>query len=108
MRRVRSRSWPFTYLTIPDLTDEQIHKYFTEPLNTFGSDYCISPWVTTEIQANGDVATCRDHPDYVVGNIMEDPILKIFNNAKYRRFRRHLQTKGLMPVCARCCGMMGY
>ena len=108
MKRVRSRSWPFTYLAIPDLTDEQIPQYFSQPRNTFGNNQCISPWVTTEIQANGDVATCRDHPDYVVGNIMDEPILKIFNNAKYRKFRRHLQTKGLMPVCARCCGLMGF
>lgn len=108
LRRVRSRSWPFHCLTVPDLTEEQIPQYFSQPLNTFGNNRCINPWMTTEIQANGDVATCRDHPDYVVGNIMDEPILKIFNNDKYRKFRRHLQTKGLMPVCARCCGLMGF
>ncbi|NIA06881.1 MAG: radical SAM protein [Actinobacteria bacterium] len=108
IQRMRSRSWPFSYIIVPELTDEQIPQYFSEPWNNFGNTRCISPWVTTEIQANGDVATCRDHPDYVVGNIMDEPILKIFNNAKYRKFRRHLQTKGLMPVCARCCGLMGF
>ena len=108
LRRVRSRRWKFPYLTVPDLKEEQIPQYFSEPWNTFGNTRCVSPWVATEIQANGDVATCRDHPDYVVGNIKDEPILKIFNNAKYHKFRRRLQTKGLMPICARCCGLMGF
>ena len=108
LRRVRSRRWKFPYLTIPDLKEEQIPQYFSQPSNNFGNTRCLSPWITTEIQANGDVATCRDHPDYVVGNIKDQPLLKIFNNAKYRKFRRRLQTKGLMPVCARCCGLMGF
>ncbi len=108
MRRVRSRRWAFPWLTVPDLKEEQIPQYFSQPWNTFGNTRCVSPWMTTEIQANGDVATCRDHPDYVVGNIKDEPILKIFNNAKYRKFRRRLQTKGLLPVCARCCGLMGF
>ena len=108
MRRARSRRWNFPWLTVPDLRDEQIPQYFSQPWNTFGNTRCVSPWVSTEIQANGDVATCRDHPDYVVGNIKDEPILKIFNNAKYRKFRQRLQTKGLLPVCARCCGLMGF
>lgn len=108
VRQMNSRSWKLSYLTIPDLTVEQIPQYFSQPTNNFGNNRCINPWLVTEIQANGDVATCRDHPDYVVGNIKDEPILKIFNNAKYRKFRNRLQTKGLMPVCARCCGLMGF
>ena len=108
LRRVRSRRWTFPCLTVPDLKEDQISQYFLQPWNTFGNTCCLSPWVATEIQANGDVATCRDHPDYVVGNIKDEPILNIFNNTKYRKFRRRLQTKGLMPVCARCCGLMGF
>ncbi len=86
----------------------EIPKYYSDPWNSFGNKRCVSPWMTTEIQPNGDVATCRDHPDYVVGNIKDEPILKIFNNAKYRKFRQRLQTKGLFPVYARCCGLMGF
>jgi hypothetical protein len=43
-----------------------------------------------------------------VGNIKDEPLLKIFNNERYRKFRRRLQTEGLLPVCARCCGLMGF
>ncbi len=107
MRRVRAHNWTFPWLALPKLTEEQIPQYFSEPWNTFGNTRCVSPWVTTEIQANGDVATCRDHPDYIVGNIKDEPLLKIFNNAKYRKFRQRLQKKGLLPICARCCGLMG-
>jgi radical SAM protein with 4Fe4S-binding SPASM domain len=58
---------------------------------------------------NGDVAPCRDYPDYVVGNIKEDSILDIFNNGRYRKFRQALKDMGgLFPICARCCGLMGW
>jgi radical SAM protein with 4Fe4S-binding SPASM domain len=108
LKRVRSRRWAFPYMAVPDLKEREIPRYFAEPGNTFGNTRCLSPWTATEIQPNGDVATCRDHPDYVVGNIQNEPLLRIFNNSHYRRFRRRLQTKGLMPVCARCCGLMGF
>ncbi len=108
LRCVGSRHWKYPYLIVPDLREKDIPRYFTEPWNTFGNTRCLSPWITTEIQANGDVATCRDHPDYVVGNIQDEPLLKIFNNDRYRKFRRRLQTKGLLPICARCCGLMGF
>jgi radical SAM protein with 4Fe4S-binding SPASM domain len=57
---------------------------------------------------NGDVATCRDYPDYVCGNIQDDDLLTIWNNGKYRRFRNSLKQEGLMPICSRCCGLMGW
>ena len=63
-----------------------------------------------DIMPNGDVATCRDHTDYVVGNIQDDSLLSIYNNDRYRAFRRALKSceNGLFPICARCCGLMGY
>jgi radical SAM protein with 4Fe4S-binding SPASM domain len=108
MREVRAREWPFDYMFVPRIADEDVPKYFTEPWNTFGNKVCTSPWTATEIQANGDVATCRDHPDYIVGNIKDEPLMRIFNNAAYRKFRRRLQMKGLLPICSRCCGLMGF
>jgi hypothetical protein len=54
------------------------------------------------------VATCRDYPDYVCGNIQRDSILTIWNNDRYRAFRNSLRDEGLLPICARCCGLMGW
>jgi radical SAM protein with 4Fe4S-binding SPASM domain len=75
----------------------------------FGYDNCVAPWLIAEVMPNGDVAPCRDYPDYVVGNICEDSIVNIFNNERYRKFRTALKEEGgLFPICARCCGLMGF
>ena len=77
-------------------------------MKLFGYGNCIQPWVVTEIMPNGDVATCRDYPDYVCGNVQKDRLLDIWNNDRYRKFRLSLRDDGLMPICSRCCGLMGW
>lgn len=105
---IKSRRWPFPVLFIPDLEASQIKPYYDDPSTLFGYGECIQPWVVTEIMPNGDVATCRDYPDYVCGNIQKQDLLEIWNNDKYRKFRESLKNDGLMPICSRCCGLMGW
>ena len=108
IRRVRRMGLKLPYLFVPDLTESQIRRYFSDPAHTFGHRRCYSPWYVVEIGPNGDVATCRDYPDYICGNIQEEPLPKIFNGPRYRRFRRVLKECGLLPICGRCCGLMGF
>jgi len=108
VRSIRSRRWPFPVMFIPDLELNQIPAYYDDPRTLFGYGECIQPWIVTEILPNGDVATCRDYPDYVCGNIQETDLLEIWNNDRYRRFRESLHHEGLLPICSRCCGLMGW
>lgn len=108
VKRIRARKRSMPVFTIPDLKFEEIPRYYAEPSHLFGYDRCIYPWIVTEIMPNGDVATCRDFPDVVCGNILQQSILEIFNNEKYRRFRKALKEEGTFPICARCCGLMGW
>jgi len=108
IRKVRAVKYRIPYLFVPDLNEEEIPKYFNEPEHTFGHRRCVSPWYVTEISPNGDVATCRDYPDYTCGNIGKESLLKIFNGPRYGRFRAVLREKGLFPICARCCGLIGF
>ena len=64
--------------------------------------------MTMEIDSNGDVSLCRDYHDYIIGNIRRDSVAEMWNNEKAVRFRKSISTEGLMPVCRRCCGLMGY
>jgi radical SAM protein with 4Fe4S-binding SPASM domain len=105
---IKSRRFPYPVLFIPDLELDQIPEYYADPTQHFGYGNCIAPWIVTEVMPNGDVATCRDYPDYVCGNIQRESILDIWNNDKYRRFRNSLKEDGLLPICARCCGLMGW
>lgn len=108
VKRIRSKKYRFPYLLIPDLGYDDIPRYYQEPAHRFGYNRCVYPWMVTEIMPNGDVATCRDFPDVVAGNIKQQSVLEIFNNEKYRKFRKALKEEGVFPICARCCGLMGW
>ena len=85
-----------------------LRRYYTEHSATFGFTQCISIFQTPEVNSNGDLSPCRDYGDYVVGNVKEHTVTDLWNSDRYVRFRRSVAREGLMPVCARCCGLMGY
>lgn len=85
-----------------------LERYYTEHGERFGFDQCVSIYQCVEITSNGDLSPCRDYPDYVVGNVKEKTISELWNSDRYRLFRKSLDREGLMPVCSRCCGLMGY
>ena len=108
VEKIHSTNWDFQYLFLPDLKVEQIPEYFNNPAETFNYKQCVAPWLITEIMPNGDVVTCRDYSDYVTGNIAEQSINEIWNNDKYQKFRNVLKDEKLLPICSRCCGLMGF
>jgi radical SAM protein with 4Fe4S-binding SPASM domain len=96
-------------LMYPNLkTPEDIKRYYTDHSEVFGYDQCISIFMTMEIDSNGDVSLCRDYHDYVIGNIKEQSVQEIWRGEAAKKFRKSINTEGLMPVCRRCCGLMGY
>ena len=108
LARSRSLSSPPVAL-IPDITGTaNLSAYYTRHECSFGFDRCISIYQAAEVDSNGDVSPCRDYHDYVVGNIKSATLTELWNSPAYRKFRRSLGLEGLMPVCSRCCGLMGY
>lgn len=96
-------------LLYPNLkTEADIQRYYHDHHATFGYEQCVSIFMTMEVDSNGNVSLCRDYHDYVIGNIKTDPVMDMWNNEAAVKFRKSLQTHGLMPVCRRCCGLMGY
>lgn len=97
-------------LFIPQLETWELETYYRHPENFLGWKRCLAPWFQVDIMPNGDVVNCRDFPDIVMGNIRETPLLDIYNNEKFRAFRRALRSApdGVFPLCSRCCGLMGY
>ncbi|HMK95764.1 MAG TPA: radical SAM protein [Candidatus Limnocylindrales bacterium] len=110
VKKIKNEKIYSNTLFVPDLKLEDIRTYYTQPENFFGYKKCVAPWFQLDVMPNGDVVTCRDFPDFVTGNIMERPILEIYNSEKYRKFRRALRScdNGVFPICSRCCGLMGY
>jgi radical SAM protein with 4Fe4S-binding SPASM domain len=105
-----SRSWSSPpVILIPDIADpHDLRTYYTDHRERFGFNQCISIYQAMEVNSNGDVSPCRDYNDYVVGNAKTATLTELWNSQPYRRFRKSLSQDGLMPVCTRCCGLMGY
>ena len=40
--------------------------------------------------------------DYVIGNIMEQPLAKIWNNKRYKEIRRSIHSRNYFSLCAQC------
>jgi len=96
-------------IIMPHLTEpEDLETYYTDHDCRFGFDRCVSIFSAVEINSNGDMSPCRDYHDFVVGNVKENTITELWNSQPYLTFRKSLSEKGLMPVCTRCCGLMGY
>jgi len=94
---------------MPDLTDpKDLTTYYTDHSATFGYNQCVSIYQVPELDSNGNLSPCRDYHDYVVGNVKDKLLTELWNSERYVRFRKEISTNGLMPVCSRCCGLMGY
>lgn len=107
-QKALDRSGP-AVIIMPQLTEPaELDSYYTDHSNRFGFDRCVSIYSVVEINSNGDMSPCRDYHDYVVGNVKENTITELWNSESYRIFRKSLSEEGLMPVCTRCCGLMGY
>jgi radical SAM protein with 4Fe4S-binding SPASM domain len=106
--RSRGAASPPVTLIPSILGEDNLRTYYTDHQARFGFNQCISIFSAVEVDSNGDLSPCRDYHDYVVGNIKEATITDLWNSPAYVRFRQSLATEGLMPVCSRCCGLMGY
>lgn len=109
LKKISKRKYPFPWFHIPSIPLDQIHTYYREPENFLGYGPCVAPYLMVDIMPNGDVVTCRDYIDVKVGNITQKPLLEIWNDKPFRKFRMLLQKHGgTLPQCSRCCGLMGF
>lgn len=108
LKRSQGITTPPVTLIPSVIGEDNLRTYYTDHQARFGFNQCISIFSAVEVDSNGDMSPCRDYHDFVVGNIKESTITELWNSPAYVRFRKSLATEGLMPVCSRCCGLMGY
>ena len=77
--------------------DEKNIKYQTES--------CFVPWYNTYITWEGDVVPCCYHYDNQVkfGNVFEENFKKIWNNKKYKKFRKNMIQNGRTSTICQTC-----
>jgi MoaA/NifB/PqqE/SkfB family radical SAM enzyme len=83
----------------PSLSPREIRHWYNPDFGV--QRRCLFIWQSTVINADGTVFPCQYHA-WPMGNIREQSLSEIWNNDRYRHFRRVLR-KGLLPGCARCC-----
>jgi MoaA/NifB/PqqE/SkfB family radical SAM enzyme len=60
---------------------------------------CNAPWVSAVIDSDGSVQPCFFHPP--IGNLREQPLIRILNGRKAMEFRQRLDIPN-DPTCQRC------
>lgn len=109
MRQLSRQQKKCPPLMYPHLSSrEKVKEYYEKHEATFGYNQCVSIYMTMEVDSNGDVSLCRDYHDYIIGNIKTDSVKDIWHSEAAQKFRSSISTQGLMPVCTRCCGLMGF
>ncbi|MGZ3765303.1 MAG: radical SAM protein [Mucilaginibacter sp.] len=68
-------------------------------LDPFPFKRCNAPWVSTVIEADGNVRPCFFHD--VIGNIRDGSLTSILNSEEAINFRRSLNTH-TNPTCVKC------
>jgi len=63
---------------------------------------CNLPWRSAMITPAGDVVPCAMFTNYKMGNLGKTTFREIWNNKRARNIRR-LLSKGLPPLCQKCC-----
>ena len=79
----------------------QIYQYYAAfyGMNPFPYRKCNAPWVSTVIEADGNVRTCFFHE--VIGNIRDSSLSSILNSDEAFRFRKTLNM-GTNATCIKC------
>lgn len=64
--------------------------------------FCMAPWVSINNNPNGDIQPCCIARDATFGNLYKDAIEDIWNNDKYKDFRKRMLNDEKSPECQRC------
>lgn len=92
-------------LFFPNIKTKDVANYYLDHSNSFGYKKCGALEREIDIRHNGDVVICADFPDYVIGNLNEESIKKIWQGEKLKEFHEDIKKNGLFSICNRCCGL---
>ena len=87
----------------PNLSEREVHEYYID-FEFSPKNYrlrCKSPWMVAYIFPDGSVHPCLSM-GVTMGDINKEPFLKIWNNERYKKYRRVVKKQGHFDACARC------
>ena len=99
LQEIHKRYGKFVFIK-PHLSKEEIDRWYSE--GYISNRRCFFLWRSLFIDPQGDVFPCQTYSKMVIGNVLQEPLLELWNSPRFRSMRRELR-KGLLPACARCC-----
>jgi MoaA/NifB/PqqE/SkfB family radical SAM enzyme len=100
LRAIRSREYPFQIESHPDLSVEEMVRYYGE------AEYTRHDKVTCTTMENYAFVDPRGrlYPCLTLdmGNVFETSFQEVWNGARFRSFRRLIRREKRLPLCHRC------
>lgn len=95
---------PDLYFDCPGRPDEERQEHQPTVYDAQGRmRKCGHPWWSIYVETDGSVKPCCIWPpDATLGNILQQPLRKIWNGPKYRALRRTVNTPEMPEPCKRC------
>jgi MoaA/NifB/PqqE/SkfB family radical SAM enzyme len=103
LKRIKSKETALDLSVYPNLTDDEIVKYYTT-FDFLPNSYrrrCLSPWMVAYVFPDGSVRPCQSL-NFIIGNIKEAGFREIWNGKEALKFRGVLKKEGYFPVCPHC------
>lgn len=82
------------------LNERILGKFYRHELSPQDFRACMLPWSRMSISPHGDVYPCLS---YLVGNVRQKSLSRIWNGDRFREFRKQLGRKKLSGYCLGCC-----
>ena len=106
LARLQEREWNLRLRYQPQLEDDEIEDFVlgtSRPAQR--RSRCLSVSNRMEVHADGQVSSCKFFPEFVVGDLHDQPMLDLWHNESFVRVREVLREEGLMPVCSKCIAL---
>ena len=86
----------------PDIPEKDLKIYYSDADNFYRSycGTCHAMWNTATILPSGNMESC---PDYIIGNCLESPFQRLWNNMEMKKLRKRIRQKNFFTVCHGCC-----
>jgi len=96
------------FLQPPTYSPENLAAYLKADWKNMTDQYedCRQPWLTTEINASGEVVACHIFHELVMGNLHENSFEEIWYGEPYQKFREYLEQYKFIPICNIGCCML--
>jgi radical SAM protein with 4Fe4S-binding SPASM domain len=102
IRELHSRPWKLRIKLQPLLPDDAIESFLRRSESPPpGHHRCVSIASRLSVLPNGKVTTCKQFPEFTVGDLNTDSLTAIWNGPVSRRVRETL-SRQLTPICSRC------